>query len=274
MNRFASTGETAEPCGSPLLSLDNGAVGQSQWRGKPPLHIQQHPRAVRDRLHRLDDRDPTAPCRRTSGRRDRSPSRTSSTAPGIAPQRRGRISSGGSRRSRGGTPVPPAPRDVEPPPSGPPCPPRWAHRANEPRPDGFGISTALHRGRKVRPRAHPVPDLVEVALQIGLELTQGLLVHSRSTLVGRNLPVRLPHLLLGNVERLGLRLWHCPSRLLPGSARLNESNSPGEPAPWLHPHPSEQSFPATTGRSAGKRRIGTQCLRLLPRHAPSRRPGG
>ena len=57
-----------------------------------------------------------------------------------------------------------------------------------------------------------------------------------------NLPVRLPHLVLGDVERLGLRRWHCPSRLLPELLRLNELNSPGEPAPWLRPHPSEQEL--------------------------------
>jgi hypothetical protein len=38
-------------------------------------------------------------------------------------------------------------------------------------------------------------------LQIGLELAQGLLIHSRGTLVGRHPPVRFPHLALGNVER-------------------------------------------------------------------------
>jgi hypothetical protein len=37
--------------------------------------------------------------------------------------------------------------------------------------------------------------------------------------------------------------------------------------------PASSGFPATTGRSASERRIGTQCLRFLPRHAPSRDPG-
>ena len=32
--------------------------------------------------------------------------------------------------------------------------------------------------------------------------------------------------------------------------------------------PASSGFPATTGRSASERRIGTQCLRFLPRHAP------
>jgi hypothetical protein len=38
--------------------------------------------------------------------------------------------------------------------------------------------------------------------------------------------------------------------------------------------PASSGFPATTGRSAGERRAGTQCLRFLPRHAPSRDLGG
>jgi hypothetical protein len=34
--------------------------------------------------------------------------------------------------------------------------------------------------------------------------------------------------------------------------------------------PASSGFSATTGRSASERRVGTQCLRFLPRHAPSR----
>src|SRR6266511_2798375 len=44
---------------------------------------------------------------------------------------------------------------------------------------GLGDLHCSHRGREVRPRAHPVPDPVEVVLQIGLELAQGHLVHPR-----------------------------------------------------------------------------------------------
>jgi hypothetical protein len=36
--------------------------------------------------------------------------------------------------------------------------------------------------------------------------------------------------------------------------------------------PASSGFTATTGRSASERRVGTQCLRFLPRHAPSRNP--
>ena len=99
------------------------------------------------------------------------------------------------------------------------------------------------RGRKVGPRAHPIPDPVEVVLQIGLELVQRLPIHSRGTLVGLDLPLRLPDQLLGNRERLVLGLWHVHPRFLPGlTPRLNEMDIPGEPAPSLHPHPSEQGL--------------------------------
>jgi hypothetical protein len=39
------------------------------------------------------------------------------------------------------------------------------------------------------------------------------------------------------------------------------------------PTPASRRFTATTSRSANERRIGTQCLRFLPRHAPSRDQG-
>ncbi len=38
------------------------------------------------------------------------------------------------------------------------------------------------------------------------------------------------------------------------------------------PTPASRNFTATTDRSASERRVGTQCLRLLPRHAPFRDP--
>ncbi len=39
------------------------------------------------------------------------------------------------------------------------------------------------------------------------------------------------------------------------------------------PTPASRDFPATTGRSASERRVGTPCLRFLPRPAPSRNQG-
>ena len=67
---------------------------------------------------------------------------------------------------------------------------------------GRGDLQRPDRGWEVGPRTHPIPDLVEVSLQIVLELVHGLPVHSRGTFVGRHSPLRLPHQLFGNVERL------------------------------------------------------------------------
>src|SRR5664279_4857111 len=37
----------------------------------------------------------------------------------------------------------------------------------------FRYLNSPYRGRKVRPRGHPIPDLVQIVLQIGLELLDG-----------------------------------------------------------------------------------------------------
>ena len=67
-----------------------------------------------------------------------------------------------------------------------------------------------HGRREVRARRHPIPDLVEVALQILLERRQGLAIHARSTSVRLHPLVGFPNELLRNVVRLCLR-----HRLLP-----------------------------------------------------------
>src|SRR5664280_737176 len=69
----------------------------------------------------------------------------------------------------------------------------------------------LHRRRKVTPRGHPVPNPIKVVLQIGFEVLDRAPVHSRRSLVGLDSPVRLPHQVLGNTERLFLRLWFAHS---------------------------------------------------------------
>ena len=126
------------------------------------------------------------------------------------------------------------------------------------------------RGRKVGPGAHPIPDLVKVSLQIGLELVQILPVHSRGTLVLLDVPPRLPHHQLGNYKRLvfGLRhVFSLPPRTQ--GPRLIETTFLVSRPLRSTPTPASGDFSATTGRSASERRVGTQCLRFLPRHAPS-----
>jgi hypothetical protein len=62
-----------------------------------------------------------------------------------------------------------------------------------------------HRWREVGPRGHPIPDLVQVAPQIGLEVLQAHPVHPRRALVRLHPLIGLPHLPLGDLERLRLR---------------------------------------------------------------------
>jgi hypothetical protein len=50
----------------------------------------------------------------------------------------------------------------------------------------------LHRGREVRARGHPVPDLVQVSLEILLELLDRHSVDARCPFVGLDLLVCLP----------------------------------------------------------------------------------
>ncbi len=72
-------------------------------------------------------------------------------------------------------------------------------------PRRLGYLHRHHRRRKVGPRRHPVPNLVKVVPQIGLELGQGLPVHPGGTLVGPYTPVRLPHQLLRYLKRFAFR---------------------------------------------------------------------
>src|SRR5215211_3734357 len=63
-----------------------------------------------------------------------------------------------------------------------------------------------HRRWKVGPRRHPVPDPIEIVLQILLEVLDGLPVHSCGTLVRLDALVRLPHKSLRYLERLVFRI--------------------------------------------------------------------
>ncbi len=74
-----------------------------------------------------------------------------------------------------------------------------------------------HRRRKIRPRAHPVPELVQVVLQRLFELLEGLPVDSLGSVVGLDPAIRLPDHLLRDRKwfrsRLGRRFllpWQLP----------------------------------------------------------------
>jgi hypothetical protein len=114
----------------------------------------------------------------------------------------------------------------------------------------LGDLDRLDRRWKPGPRAHPIPDLVEVPLKVSLELLEILPIHAGGALVGLDPPPRLPRQLLGNRKRLAFRLWHISSRFLPEpTAPVDRLDIPDEPAP-----PASRRFTATTGRSASERR--------------------
>jgi len=48
----------------------------------------------------------------------------------------------------------------------------------------FGIATARTGGGKITSRTHSVPDLVEIALQVLLELLDSFLVHAGRARIG------------------------------------------------------------------------------------------
>ena len=207
MNRFARIGETAA-LRSSLVPLHKRAIRILHRGGKPPLHIQQHPAAVGDRLDRLDHEVPRhrieelldiqidhpvelpAPLLaypdRVMGRLARPIAIGVRMEPRFRPlpQIRGHDRLSDPVRDR---------RDTE---------------QTDPVAVRLGDLHCSDRRRKVGPRTHPIPDLVEVSLQIGLELVQGLPVHSRGTLVRLDLPPRLPDHQLGNHKRLAFRLCH------------------------------------------------------------------
>ena len=99
----------------------------------------------------------------------------------------------------------------------------------------FGDLHEPDRTWKVRPRGHPIPDLVEVPLQIRLERFDGLSVHSRRAAIRLNALVRFPHLLLGNLKRLCLIHELLPSRVDP-------QIRPGGSTPLLHRRYSASSL--------------------------------
>ena len=86
-----------------------------------------------------------------------------------------------------------------------------------------------HGRRMIRARRHPIPDLVQVTLQVPLERRQGHTIHTRSTAVRLHPLVSFPDELLRNVIRLRLR-----HRLLP--SRVGQHLRPECRVPLLRPH--------------------------------------
>src|SRR6266511_1761481 len=91
-----------------------------------------------------------------------------------------------------------------------------------------------HRRWEVTPRGHPVPDLVQVALQIFLERLDRVFVYIWRFSIVLDLLVRLPNFPLGDRKRLVLRrrLAHSTP---PGAFLVARTNSPKWPGPLAPP---------------------------------------
>jgi hypothetical protein len=253
-------------------SLLKGAIRVLQRRSQPPLDIQQHPAAVGHRFDRTNhevprhlveelldikiDRPvelpaPLPACReRVMGRLTRP------VAIGVLmkPWLHQRLQEHGGHRLR--DPV----RD------------RRHPEQTDTRAVRLGDLDRLDRRWKPGPRAHPIPDLVEVPLKVSLELLEILPIHAGGALVGLDPPPRLPRQLLGNRKRLAFRLWHISSRFLPEpTAPVDRLDIPDEPAPSLHPHPSKQALHRYYGpvRQRAPRPV-LNASGFRPWHAPSR----
>ena len=194
-----------------MVRCSRAPLGVLERGSQPPPHIQLHPASVGDHPHRTEHEVPRqrieelldveidhpvvlpAPlpaCReRVVGR----PARPVAIGVRVKPMVRPLLQMPGHHRLRD-----------------PVCDRRHAQHA-DPAAVRLGDLHRLDRGRQVGARAHPVPDLVEVAPKIGLELLEILAVHSRRALVGPDPPPRLPDHRLGNHKRLAFGPWHVAS---------------------------------------------------------------
>ena len=227
---------------TPAIPLPEGAVLQLQRRFQPPLHVEEDPPQVRVVSHRVQNERvierveerlqvqiqnpvvsptplPTCP--------QRIMSRPSRPIPigipvehglhlGLQVQVRDRLSdpvrdSGHAEHSRSARLL------------------RYLHRP--------------HRRREITPRGHPIPDLVEVRLQVRLKRQDRLLVNTRSTPVGLDPSPCLPDQPLGNHKRLAVR-FRLAHPAPPARGRLTSRPSQDDPSPSLQPH--YRTFTATT----------------------------
>src|SRR5439155_24621836 len=125
-----------------------------------------------------------------------------------------------------------------------------------------------HGRWKVRAGRHPIPDLIEVALQVLLQDRRRLAIHARSSLVRLYPLIRFPDKLLRNYIRLGTRHQFLP-------VQIDQFPTP-ERAGSFAP-PAFTGFVATTSPSAPPPRIGTLILMapplgFLPSHRGGRFP--
>src|SRR5919201_2669076 len=109
----------------------------------------------------------------------------------------------------------------------------------------LGYFDRPYRRREVTPRGEPIPELVEVPLQVPLKRLDRLAVDTGRTIIGLDALVRFPDHPFGNRKRLVLRLRFA-HRLLPPRGGW-PSNEPEQPAPFALP--ALPGFIARTRRS-------------------------
>ena len=128
-----------------------------------------------------------------------------------------------------------------------------------------------HRRREVRARGHPIPDPIQIVLQILLELLERTAVHTRRTLIGLHLLDRPPTPPASKYRTAFPPASARPSQLLPGMARLTERTQPRMTRP-LRSTPITEGFITTMSRSASTPRNGTQRLTVSAACARSLSP--
>ena len=140
----------------------------------------------------------------------------------------------------------------------------------------LGYLHRQHRRRQVAARRHPVPDLVQVAPEILLEVLQRAPVHTRCALVGLHLPIGLPHLPLGDHNRLSWwpqRVHQAPPEPAPGCPNEPATDDPAPSLPAL-PRQAGASLLLPAGPPAHPHRYSAPCgfrpLGTLPRTAHGR----
>ena len=165
-------GRDSRPLRGPPVPLHHAAAGHLHRGGKPPRHVQDHPRQRDMLLHRLDDQVPADAVEEPGHVQVNDPV----ILPAAFPAHPDRIQG-----------VLPGPVPV-----GVPVEHRFRHRPDPGRRHGLrhpvpdrghpqhagALAMRLldlhrpHGRREIRPRRHPVPDLVQIVLQIGLERLQ------------------------------------------------------------------------------------------------------
>src|SRR5713101_1726528 len=112
----------------------------------------------------------------------------------------------------------------------------------------------FHRRWEVRPRRHPVPEFVQVVLQVRFEVGNRLLVYTTTARIGLDGLEGFIHQRLWNVERLC-----CTHSLPPVSSCFYKCSPLTQP---LRSEPHYRAFIATTGRSVPACCIGTLASRF------------